>query len=217
MKNFANLVFARYPVPSGASSTAVTVSPKVDAHESKCPRFNTAYVNGQKIPELLNKYSVETASRYGEAFRAFNFRDEAAPEAAGNITAKEVTLNFSKLYYSTFTYNSKTKTYYKTHCGNPHIDSSNDKQLNFTNVFALETEVDNYKGGSLMEVNWQSGTGYYISRGTAQKITWLKSSEDSNILFFDESGAELKVNAGKSYIGVIGTGLTKIKTEDPAN
>lgn len=183
----------------------------------KYSREHTAYVNGQKIPELLNKYSVETASRYGETFRAFNFRDEAAPEAAGNITAKEVTLNFSKLYYSTFTYNSKTKTYYKTHCGNPHIDSSNDKQLNFTNVFALETEVDNYKGGSLMEVNWQSGTGYYISRGTAQKITWLKGSEDSNILFFDESGAELKVNAGKSYIGVIGTGLTKIKTEDPAN
>ena len=37
-----NLVFSRYPVPSGASSMAVTVSPNVDAHASKCckPFFN---------------------------------------------------------------------------------------------------------------------------------------------------------------------------------
>ncbi len=173
-------------------------------------REHTAYVNGKNIPELLNKNSVETDSRYGEDFRAFNFRDEGASQAVGNIEAKEVTFNFSKTYYSTFTYNSKTKTYYKTHSGKAHIDSSNDKQLNFTNVFALETEVKNYKGGSLMEVDWSSGTGYYISEGKAQKITWLKASEDSNILFFDEAGAELKVNAGKSYIGVINTGSTEI-------
>lgn len=176
-------------------------------------REHTAYVNGKNIPELLKKYSVETDSRYGESFRAFNFRDEDASEAAGNITAKEITLNFSKIYYSTFTYNEKTETYYKTHCGNAHMDSSNNKQLNFTNVFALETDVTNHNGGSLMDVDWKSGSGYYISQGKAQKITWMKSSEESNILFFDENGEELKVNTGKSYIGVIGKGLTKIKVE----
>ena len=35
LKNFAKRVRARYPVPSGASSMAVVVSPKVDAHASK--------------------------------------------------------------------------------------------------------------------------------------------------------------------------------------
>ena len=35
LKNFANLVFARYPVPSGASSIAVCVSPNVEAQASK--------------------------------------------------------------------------------------------------------------------------------------------------------------------------------------
>ena len=181
----------------------------------KYSREHTAYVDGKNIPELLKKYSVETDSRYGDNFSAFNFRDEKSPKASGDISATEVTFNFSKLYYSSFTYNSETKTYYKTHCGKPHMDSSNDKQLNFTNVFALETKVNNYKGGSLMEVDWKGGTGYYISRGKAQKITWVKESEDANILFFNEEGKELKVNTGKSYIGVIGTGLTKIKTEEP--
>ena len=173
-------------------------------------REHTAYVDGKNIPKYLKENSVTAKSRYGKDFLAFRFRNEDAPKAVGDISAKEVRLDFSYLYYSTFTYNPKTKTYYKTHCGKAHVDSSNDKQLNFTNIFVLETDVKNYKGGSLMEVNWHQGEGYYISRGKAQKITWLKKSESSNIKFFNEAGKEIKVNTGKSYIGVIGRGLTTI-------
>ena len=177
----------------------------------KYSREHTAYVDGKNIPAFLKENSVTAKSRYGKDFLAFNFRSEDKPKAAGDISATEIRLDYSYLYYSTFTYNSKTKTYYKTHCGKPHVDSSNDKQLNFTNIFVLETDVGNYKGGSLMEINWKKGEGYYISRGKAQKITWTKASEDSNIKFFTESGKELKVNTGKSYIGVIGRNLTTIK------
>ena len=177
----------------------------------KYSREHTAYVDGKNIPKFLKENSVTAKSRYGSDFLAFNFRSEDKPKAAGDISATEIRLDFSYLYYSTFTYNSKTKTYYKTHCGNPHVDSSNDKQLNFTNVFVLETDVSNYKGGSLMEINWHEGEGYYISRGKAQKITWIKKSESSNIKFYAESGKELKVNTGKSYIAVIGRDLTTIK------
>ena len=46
--------------------------------------------------------------------------------------------------------------------------------------------------------------------GKAQKITWIKPSEDSNIIFYNEEGTELQVNTGKSYIGVIGRNLTTI-------
>lgn len=180
----------------------------------KYSREHTAYVDGKNIPALLKEKAVRTDSRYGTDFMAFNFRDENASKAAGSIDAKDIRLDYSRSYYSTFSYNAKTKTYYKTHCGNPHMDSAADKQLNFTNVFVLETEVDNYKGGSLMEINWNKGEGYYISMGKAQKITWVKPSEDSNISFFSEDGNELKVNTGKSYIGVISRGLTTIKGDE---
>ena len=176
----------------------------------KYSREHTAYVDGKNIPQYLKANSVTAKSRYGKDFLAFNFRSEDKPKASGDISAKEIRLDFSYLYYSTFTYNSKTKTYYKTHCGKPHVDSSNDKQLNFTNVFVLETEVENYKNGPLMKINWKQGEGYYISRGMAQKITWTKKTESSNIKFFTESGKELKVNTGKSYIAVIGRDLTTI-------
>jgi hypothetical protein len=182
----------------------------------KYSREHTAYADGKNIPALLKANSIRTESRYGEDFLAFNFIDEDVTVAGGTIDAKDIRLDYSRSYYSTFNYNAKTKTYYKTHCGNAHMDTAADKQLNFTNVFVLETDVDNYKGGSLMEIDWTGGEGYYISMGKAQKITWIKSAEDSNIQFFAEDGTELKVNTGKSYIGVIGRDLTTIKGEPAA-
>lgn len=176
----------------------------------KYSREHTAYVNGTNIPELLKKYSVRTDYLQGKDVNAFNFRGEEEAKADGSIVADTVKFNFSSYYYSTFTYNTKTKTYYKNHCSSAHMDSATNKQLNFTNVFALETDVHNYKGGKLIELDWTDGTGYYISMGKAQKITWVKSSEDSAIKYFDETGAELQVNPGKSYIGVIKTGSTAI-------
>ena len=46
LKNFEKRVFTRYPVPSGESSKADWVSPKVEAHASKCSKpdfFNSLY------------------------------------------------------------------------------------------------------------------------------------------------------------------------------
>ncbi len=171
---------------------------------------HTAYVDGKGIPELLKTYEVRTDYKDGKDVNAFNFRSETAPEAAGTIVADTAQLDYSVFYNSTFTYNADTKTYYKDHCGKAHMDSVKNKQLNFTNVFILETDVHNYKGGQLIELDWHGGTGYYLSQGMAQKITWTKATEDSSIVLFDETGAELKVNAGNSYIGVISPDSTTI-------
>lgn len=171
---------------------------------------HTAYVDGKGIPKLLKKYEVRTDYLEGKDVNVFNFRSEDAPKASGTIVADKVHMDYSIYYDSTFTYNSKTKTYYKDHCGKPHMDSVENKQLNFTNVFVLETDVHNYKGGQLIELDWKGGTGFYISRGKAQKITWIKSTEEASIVVFDEAGNELQINPGKSYIGVISPGFTTI-------
>lgn len=174
---------------------------------------HTAYVDGTNIPELLKEYEVRSDYLKNKDKNVFSFRDEDAPKAVGSIVADKVHLKYSVYYNSTFNYNSKTKTYYKEHCGNAHMDSVKDKQLNYTNVFVLETDVHNYKGGQLIELDWTGGTGYYISRGKAQKITWTKPAENDNFTFLTEEGKVLKVNPGKSYIGVISPGSTTISAK----
>ncbi len=65
-----------------------------------------------------------------------------------------------------------------------------------------------------MRVGWEGGAGYYISNGAAQEITWKKADKSAPIQIFDASGAEIEVNAGKSYLGFIAPGRTTI--EGPA-
>ncbi len=173
-------------------------------------REHTAYVDGGNIPELLDKYSVRKKYAEGKDKAAFNFCDVSENKATGDIAADRARLDFSNSYYSTFVYNAKSKTYLKQHNGKPHMDSGNNKQLEYTNVLVLESDIGRYKGGSLVEMNWKGGSGYYISHGKAQKIVWLKKTESSPIELFDEDGKDLTINAGKSYIGVINYGKTKL-------
>lgn len=165
---------------------------------------HTAYVDGTLIPTLLD--STDTRITYDEGFdvNVFDFVDEVDfSSTVGTTTCSKVNLVFSTSYYSTFTYSEETGTYFKQHSGSAHIDSSNGEQLNYVNVFVLETDVTNYTDGYLKVVDWTGGTGYYISGGYAQEITWTKDTERSMIQVFDLDGNEIEVNAGNSYIGVI--------------
>jgi len=86
------------------------------------------------------------------------------------------------------------------------MDSATGKQLAYTNVFALETDVSLYNGGPLVQMNWKGGTGYYLSYGTVKKIKWSKKSEGANIVIKDTNGKEIKVNRGNSYFGFVNYG-----------
>ncbi len=180
----------------------------------KYSREHTAYVDGVNIPELLKKYSVRTDYSEGKNTPVFNFRDEGVKKAVGDTVADNVRLNFSTSYYSTFTYDKEKKVYYKTHCGNAHIDSSNSKQLNYTNIFVLETTFSKYNNTSVLQMDWSGGTGYYISCGKAQPITWEKASESSNIKVYNADGKEISVNTGKSYIGILNKNSTVISASE---
>lgn len=47
-----------------------------------------------------------------------------------------------------------------------------------------------------------SGKGYYCTNGKCIPITWSKDSVSSPTKFFDETGDEIKVNPGKTFISV---------------
>lgn len=160
---------------------------------------HTAYLKGENMKEVFEKYkfSKEIPSGFGDT--VFRFSQKTL---RFKNKCKELTASFSNYYESLFTYDSKTKTYLKHHNGDPHMDSKTDKQLAFDNVIVLQTEVGNYKGTVLVELDWKGGTGYYATKGTVREIIWSKKDEKSPIRFFNTEGKEIKINTGKSYIGV---------------
>ncbi len=172
---------------------------------------HTAYIDGTLLADYLDSQDIRTTYDDGFDVNLFDFVDEVNFDVKTNVSAcSTLKLAFSASYYSTFTYNEETNTYYKQHSGSAHIDSSTGEQLNYTNVFVLQTDVTTYTDGYLMQVDWTGGTGYYVSGGYSQQITWTKSTERDMIQVFDLDGNEIEVNTGNSYMGVIDYGCTTV-------
>ncbi len=171
---------------------------------------HTAYVKGSQLPALYEKYNIRTDVLSEKASPIFNFTNGTV-EPVGLAVCDKLSVKFSNSYFSTFLYNSETQTYLKYHSGNKHMDQKEGKQLEYTNLFVLETAVTLHENGPLMDVEWTGGTGYYASGGTACKITWEKPTAESNIKIYNTDGTELTVNAGKSYFTVVNKGHSAIR------
>lgn len=171
---------------------------------------HTAYLKGENMPEIFDKYGFSKELDSGYDDTVFPFTRKTVKH---DTPCKEITASFSNYYESLFTYDEEKKVYLKHHNGDAHIDSSTDEQLAFDNVIILETEVSRYANTALVQFDWTGGTGYYATKGTVKKIIWEKEDEPSPIKLFDENKNPIKLNAGKSYIGV-GTSEVIIPVEE---
>ena len=146
----------------------------------------------------------------GETPRLFNFVESGTAKMADAKDCTQINVYFSETNDDAlFVYNDRDKVYYKSqYDGAPQVDCNVNQQICFTNVFALycpinfrpgETEGERHKDIHMEE----GGTGYYISYGKLEEITWTKPTPNDPIRCFDKDGNEIEVNAGKSYICVV--------------
>ncbi len=171
--------------------------------EKTYDKEHTGYLKGSVLPEMIERKGFRTDINEQNAGGAFDFAE--AERVPSEMSANRVTVNFSRSYFSTFEYNSETGAYMKYHSGNPHMDGKTGNQLSFENVFVLQTSIGTRENGYLMDVALNAGSGYYFSKGGGETITWIKSAEDQPIKVYSADGAELSVNIGESYIGIIGS------------
>lgn len=161
---------------------------------------HTSVFYGTKLASELENGDYRLTLSEDKTGTAFNFAKEE--KTASDETCTKVYIDFGG-QNSTFNYDETTKTYKKLHNGDAHIDQANDEQLTFKNIFVLETSIQTINSAGRNSVDWSgndNSIGYYITNGTIQKIHWRKESEESYLKFYDENGAEIEVNVGKSYI-----------------
>lgn len=187
----------------GAGGAYGTLYFRDEVREETFSSEHTGYLKGEAMAEVIEDFGYRTDLLEKNSSPIFKFNSEGNPIDPQGAVCMSANLPFSESYYSTFEYNSVTNTYKKYHSGNPHIDSATGNQIDFTNIFALYTDISLRGVGALVDVELTGGDGYYISNGSAQQIKWHKKSEDDPIRFTDLNGAEISVNAGKSYIGIL--------------
>lgn len=176
---------------------------------------HTGYFKGTefaKAAEADGKRTDLLDSKKGTAFQFCNIDEVVTP--AGNPCSK-VHIDFGAAT-ATLNYDAEKNVYAKNINGHAHIDGNTGEALTFTNVFVLETSVSVREDGVHKKVDWAgnaNSVGYYISNGVVEKIHWSKAnnSESEYLRFYKESGEELVINRGKSYIAYTSAGNTSFE------
>ena len=174
---------------------------------------HTGYFKGTKFASVVDSSGDRVNLKDGKKGTAFQFADYGTLVTPTGGECNTVAIRFGACN-SKFTYNAETNTYLKSMNGHKHIDGKTGEQLSFTNVFVLETSISVRDSVGHKNLNWQgssSSKGYYISNGAVQRIRWSQSSESSYLKFYDESGNELEINRGKSYIAYTYSGRTTVE------
>lgn len=157
---------------------------------------HTVCLTGENMQRIFEKYDFRKTASETDAFL---FSDE---RVSFDFECTGATGGFSCAYYSTFAFDGETREYLKAHNGQAHIDEKSLEQLSFTNVFLLEADVSLYGDTNLVEIDLRGGEGYYFTEGSVEKIKWQKKNAASPIEFSDSKGDRLRINKGKSYIGI---------------
>lgn len=165
---------------------------------------HTGTFDGTQFASVVQSQGKRTDLKDNMKDAAFKFNGLNEQLKAGTDNCTRVDINFGA-QTAALTYDEASKTYKKENNGAAQIDSSTGNQLSFTNVFVLETTITVRDEVGHKQLDWEGGSktvGYYISNGGIRKIHWCKTPNDetSRLLFFDDSGNEIKINRGKSYI-----------------
>ena len=150
-------------------------------------------------------FSKEYNSYYQGIHFTFNDETTGLNDHGGDADAKDIYLphphNHSELHY-----NEETREYEYREYNMDHVDPlDGNKILSFDNVILQQTGYMIYdpNGYMIYDVVNES-SGYYITKGKCINIRWSKASETALTKYYDvETGEELKLNTGKTYISLI--------------
>lgn len=157
---------------------------------------HTRFIEPEGLSQGLDAVSADLGEDGYSALFSFN----PAGNTAGSIAANQVQVPATGEITATFTYDAKTGRYAKGEFGTTETDGNTGETVYVDNAFVLYTSVSLMEDGVHKDIGLSSGSGYYISKGTAQPISWSKGSAGSRLTFTDASGAELLVNPGTSWI-----------------
>lgn len=162
--------------------------------------WHTLYTGTDKLAELAEAKGIRKES--DELIYKYNEQDTEI----GGQPATEFALPYAPFYRVTYEYNTDSKVYERSINGAPHKSQSG-VTLSAKNVIVLY--IDNYNlndgtnAGRQELDNIGSGKGFYMTNGQYKQITWSKSSRRAKTIIKDESGAEITLNPGTTYVQII--------------
>ena len=162
------------------------------------------FTNKNLIRAGIEKNDIATKNNFYPAFEFVEYG--TSPRTPEGGVANTVSFSYSSYADVAFNYDSSTGKYMKHAFGIPHMDADTNSQLAFDNVFVIMAKTGiQEENGVLADIDLTEGTGYYFYGGKYEEITWKKGEPENPLILYDEDGDVLKVNTGKSYVGILST------------
>lgn len=172
------------------------------AKDKKQP--HNAYASYSGIQKAIDKlgYSQEYDSSYQGHYQ-FSVKEPVVLDGEGVRDAWKVTPNY-RLNNPWFEYNEDDGLYYRYQYGAAHKGSEG--QIAVRNIIIQYCPAGYYADTAYRNINVHgNGWGYYVTGGKAIDVTWKKDGEFGVTHYYDASGAEIKLNTGKTWVCICTT------------
>lgn len=156
---------------------------------------HNVYTSGERLDQLNNAKGYTKSE-----FTSFS-RADGKPAESPNATS--VTINLSgPLYNTSYAYDKSSNAYIRNMAGAPHVDRE-DGQITPKVIVALEVGVEartqNSDGYEDVKTTG-SGKAYIFQNGTMTAATWSKADLNAPLKLTDESGKDIALNRGQTWI-----------------
>lgn len=162
--------------------------------------WHSAYTSIKNIKDMAAKKSFNDKTAHKNGIRYSDSYINLNSENAAN----NVKLDYSYRYTTGYSYNEEKGVYEKLIDGAPHV-MQNGEVLEVKNVIIMliaDTALGD--GSDRRNINTTgSGSGYYITNGAYEEITWSKASRKDNTVYTKADGTELSINPGKTIVNII--------------
>lgn len=161
---------------------------------------HNVYTSFAKLDEL-NKSKGYTESKFAGFPRVDG-------KASDTPNATNVTINISGPAFNTsYTYDKTTNRYNRFLAGAPHMDRE-EGQLNPAVVIAMKVNMSQVFEDGYRENITTTGDGQAVifQNGVPQEVTWHKPDRASQITFTDNSGKEVPLVRGQTWITAVPNG-----------
>lgn len=164
--------------------------------------WQDSYTSMARIREYAGKVKYRTET---EKKLAFKYK-KTVEEIPGEQKAEKINLKYSHSYSCGYQYDYASKTYKRLRKGAPQVERVSGRQLEARNI--IIQYVKNYTiagdDAGRQEVNTVgSGNGWYATCGKAMKIKWSKDSRTAGTKYTDESGNEILLNPGQTWVQIL--------------
>ncbi len=151
--------------------------------------------------ETIRETQKEKGYKGIGTFEGFKFNTKATD--IEGFEANNVQIKYNKENITKYIYDEDNKVYNRYKDGELHIDEYNGETITATNIIIQQVNsktIDN-EGRLSMDLIGE-GNGIYITRGKGNFITWKKKSTSEKTYFYNESGEEITLNPGVTWIQI---------------